>query len=97
MATRCIGKLFFRRKQLIDNFKKEKKVCDLLHLREMSPGIWLSKTQYGNYAVCEDSDGSACVGTTVCSCLEDAENYAAYCVDPASPGGWRWITKENKR
>lgn len=65
--------------------------CELLHLREVWPTLWLSKTRWGNYAICEGSDGVACGATTVCGDLENAENYADYRTDEQSPGGRRWI------
>lgn len=65
--------------------------CDLFHLRPIGQGLWLSKTRWGSYAVCEESDGVNCGAITVCGDLENAENYGAYCVDPSSPGGVRWI------
>lgn len=66
-------------------------LCDLLHLRQLGPCLWLSKTRWGNYAVCENSDGQRCGASTVCVDMTNAENYGAYRMDPESPGGRRWI------
>ena len=70
-------------------------MCDMLHLRELGPGLWLSKSRWGNFAVCESSDGKRCGATTVCGDQQNAESYAAFRLDKTSPGGLRWIADHN--
>ena len=59
-------------------------MSDHVHISNPQGNIWIGKTQWGNYSVCEEVSLHGCGAITIFATQDLATGYVAHLLDPTS-------------